>query len=338
MLKKESQQVDYFDEILEKMVKKDHTYRKLMDLVDFDKLLAPFENLYSEVGAPSEPLTRGFKCLLIQFWHDLSDREAANYIYENIAARWFCRYKIDEDTPVHSYFWKLRSRIGTENLTKIFNTITQALSDAGLVGKTFTFVDSSSMIAKVSTWAARDKATEDKNNNEKDDKNNPTMNNDNVEKYSIDPDARFGSKGKNKNWLGYKRHHQVDMKQGIITDVKITGAEVNDGQAFIDEKLCPESGMVFLDKGYDGDPVEENIKQNGCATGGIKKDNRKDKNRDLDRWRTRVRMPFENTFSKMKKYCRYWTKPKVKIQATMEATVHNLKRAIKIGAPKLVFA
>lgn len=91
----------------------------------------------------------------------------------------------------------------------------QALADEGLVGKTFTFVDSSSMIAKVSTWAARDKATEDKNNNEKDDKNNPTMNNDNVEKYSVNPDARFGSKGKNKNWLGYKRHHQVNMKQGI---------------------------------------------------------------------------------------------------------------------------
>ena len=143
MLKKESLQLDYFDEVLAKMVKKDHTYRKLIDLVDFDQLLEPFEKLYSNIGSPSEPLTRGFKCLLIQFWHDLSDREAANYIYENMAARWFCRYKIDEDTPVHSYFGKLRSRIGTENLTKIFNTISAALEKAGLVGKTFTFVNSS---------------------------------------------------------------------------------------------------------------------------------------------------------------------------------------------------
>ncbi len=337
MLKRETGQLDYFDVVLEKMVKKDHTYRKLMALVDFEKLLQPFEKLYSEVGTPSEPLTRGFKCLLIQFWHDLSDRETANYIYENMAARWFCRYGIEEETPVHSYFGKLRNRIGTENLTKIFNTITSALEKAGLVGKTFTFVDSSQMIAKVNTWAARDKATEDKDNDEKDDKNNPTMNNSNVENYSSDPDARFGSKGKNKNWLGYKRHHQVDMKQGIITDVKITGAEVNDGKAFIDENLCPSSGMVFLDKGYDGAPVEENIKKNGCASGGIKKNNDRSKNRDLDRWRTSVRMPFENTFSKMKKHCRYWTKAKVTIQATLEATVHNLKRAIKIGAPKLIF-
>ena len=146
-----------------------------------------------------------------------------------------------------------------------------------------------------------------------------------MENYSVDPDARFGYKGKNRNWLGYKRHHQVDMKQGIITYVEITGTDVNDGKAFIDEKVYPESGMAFLDKGYDGDPVEESITRNGRATGGIKKDNRKDKNRDLDRWRTQVRMPFENTFSKMKKSCRYRMKPKVKIQATFEAIVHNLK-------------
>ena len=338
MLKKETKQIDYFDEVLEKMVKKDHTYRKLKDLVDFDQLLEPFEKLYSNIGSPSEPLTRGFKCLLIQFWHDLSDREAATFISDSMAARWFCNYKIDEDTPVHSYFGKLRTRIGTENLTKIFNTITGALEKAGLVGKTFTFVDSSSMIAKVSTWAARDKATEDNDNDEKDDKNNPTMNNKNIENYSSDPDARFGCKGKDKNWVGYKRHHQVDMKQGIITDVKITGADVHDGQAFIDEKLCPESGMVFLDKGYEAKNVEENILKNNCFPAAIKKNNRKDKNRDLDRWRTQVRMPFENTFSKMKKHCRYWTKPKVKVQATMEALVHNFKRAIRIGVPKLVFA
>lgn len=98
MLKKETKQIDYFDEVLERMVKKDHTYRKLLDLVDFDELLLPFEKLYSHLGSPSEPLTRGFKCLLIQFWHDLSDREAANYIYENMAARWFCHYKIDDAT------------------------------------------------------------------------------------------------------------------------------------------------------------------------------------------------------------------------------------------------
>jgi len=164
------------------------------------------------------------------------------------------------------------------------------------------------------------------------------MNNDNIENYSSDPDARFGCKGKNKHWVGYKRHHQVDMKQGIITDVKITGADVNDGQAFIDEGLCPESGMVFLDKGYEAKNVEENILSKGCAPAAIKKNNHKEKNRDLDRWRTSVRMPFENTFSKMKKYCRYRTKPKVKIQAIMEALVHNFKRSIKIGAPKLIFA
>jgi transposase, IS5 family len=336
MLKKESKQKDYFDEVLEKLVKKDHVFRKLKQMIDFDQLLMPFENLYSEIGCPSEPLTRGFKCLLIQFWNDLSDREASQYISDSMAARWFCGYKIDEETPAHSYFGKLRDRIGVDNLTKIFNTMTSAIEKQGYIGKTFSFVDSSSMMAKVSTWKARDKANSDDSNDETDDDGNPTINNNNLEKYSTDPDAKFGCKGKDKHWLGYKRHQQVDMKQGIITDVKITSANVSDATAFIDEKLCPESGMVFLDKGYESKKVEEYIEKNDCYSAAIKKNNRKNKNFKLDSWRSRVRMPFENTFSKLQKRCRYWGKIKTQMQVTMESIVHNLKRMIVLGAPELV--
>jgi len=146
-------------------------------------------------------------------------------------------------------------------------------------------VDASSMVAKVNVWKARDKAIADKENKEKDDDDNPKMNNQNVEKYSSDSDARFGCKGKNKHWFGYKRHHQVDMSQGIVTDVKVTGADVPDSKAFVEEDLCPDSGMVFLDKGYDSDAVDEEIKNKGCANGTIRKRNRKFKNKDLDRFK-----------------------------------------------------
>ncbi|MCB9026138.1 MAG: hypothetical protein H6625_07475 [Bdellovibrionaceae bacterium] len=86
-------------------------------------------------------------------------------------------------------------------------------------------MDASSMVAKVNIWKARDKAISDKKNEEKDDDDNPKMNNKNIENYSPDPEARYGCKGKNKFWLGYKRHHKVDMSQGIITAVKVTGAD-----------------------------------------------------------------------------------------------------------------
>jgi transposase, IS5 family len=193
------------------------------------------------------------------------------------------------------------------------------------------------MVSKVNVWKARDKAIEDEENKERDDDDKPKMNNKNVGRYSSDPDARFGCKGKKKFWLGYKRHHQVNMKQGIITDVSVTDAGITDAQAFVQEGLCPDTGMVFLDKGYDTDAVDQDIRSKGCANAGILKNNRKQKNRDLDRWRSGIRMPFENTFSKMRKKCRYRTQPKVAFQVTMEAMVHNLKRLIRIGAPSLSF-
>jgi hypothetical protein len=89
-------------------------------LIDFEKLLKPIEETYSKKGRPSEPLTRGFKGLLLQFWQDLSDRELMNYLQDSNSAKWFCGYRIDEEVPTHSYFNKLRGRIGTDRLTPDF--------------------------------------------------------------------------------------------------------------------------------------------------------------------------------------------------------------------------
>ena len=51
------------------------------------------------------------------------------------------------------------------------------------------------------------------------------MNNKNVSNYSSDPDARYGAKGKNDIWFGYKRHVGVDMHQGLISTVAVTPAK-----------------------------------------------------------------------------------------------------------------
>ena len=67
----------------------------------------------------------------------------------------------------------------------------------------------------------------------------------------------------------------------------------------------------------------------------ILKNNRKDKNKDLDRYRSSIRIPFEGTFSKQDRFTRYWTTPKVLFQATMEAFVLNFKRLIQIDSGPL---
>ena len=68
------------------------------------------------------------------------------------------------------------------------------------------------------------------------------MNNANIGDYSADKDARFGCKGKDKFWFGYKRHVAVDMKHGIINNVAVTPANVADDKGL--ELGCPDGGMV----------------------------------------------------------------------------------------------
>jgi len=335
MLALETGQKDFYQDLLERLVPGDHIYRKLEKLLDFSELLKPLHELYSHRGKPGEPLERGFKALLLQFWEDLSDRQLERFIFENNTARWFCGYGLESSTPDHTYFCKLRRRIGEKKLTEIFNSVTEALKRSGHVGNVFHFVDASALRSKVAIWKARDQAIADKENNEKDDDGNPKMNNKNISNYSSDPDARFGCKGKDKFWVGYKRHNRVDMKHGLITKVAVTPANTPDAQALIDEDLCPDQGMVFLDKGYDSDEVNKELQRNACANATIQKNNRKSKNRDLDRWRSAVRMPFEGIFSKQDRHARYRSKPKVMFQATMEALATNLKRMLQIESGPL---
>ncbi len=127
------------------------------------------------------------------------------------------------------------------------------------------------------------------------------------------------------------------MSQGLVTDLKITGANVTNTKAFVKKDLCPKSGMVFLDKSYDSGVVDEQIKTKMCTNETIRKRNHKRKNRDLDHWRSSVHMPFESTCSKVNKRCHYEDLEKVEFQALMEDTVQNLKRVLRISAFNLSF-
>ena len=56
------------------------------------------------------------------------------------------------------------------------------------------------------------------------------------------------------------------------------------------------------------------------------------KNKDLDRWWSAARAPFEAVFSKFEKRARYRTQSKVQFQFFMEAIVHNSKRLVIINS------
>jgi IS5 family transposase len=315
---------------VEEFISADHRYRKLLALVDWVELARPLRNLYSPSGRRGYPVEQGLKFLFLQFLEDRSDRQMESYLKENLAAKYFCNLGLRDEVPDHSYFGKFRERIGLYQLAEIFKRITNALKKQGLVREIYTFVDSAKIVACVDTWKARDKAIADLENQERDDDNNPTMNNRNTERYSSDPDARFGVKGKNNIWLGFKRHLAVDASQGLITKVTVTSANVHDGVAF--RHIAPSQGAVLADKIFSDGPAKREMLRRGLHSMAIKKNSAKDKNHRLDAFLSSLRMPFEGLFSKMSHRARYRGRLKVHFQALMEAMVSNFKRLIVIGA------
>lgn len=319
-----SKQPDFLCPSYDILVKSDHPYRKIADVIDFATLCRPLESLYAECGRPGYSVVSGVKMLLLQWVEDLSDRELERFMQDSIAAKYFCGFNLCDRTPDHSTFGKLRDRIGTEGIADLFNQVGHSLKRSGYIAQCFTFVDASHIVTKGALWKERDRALAAQEE---------ALTNDNVEKYASDSEARYGCKGNNKYWFGYKRHAAVDMKHGFISKVAATPANVTDAKGL--KHVCPKQGAVVADKGYCVKPAQQAIKANGCHDLTIKNRNMKNKNKDKDRFISRLRSPYEGVFAHMNHRARYQGVKKVQYQCFMEALVFNIKRLVTINAPPL---
>jgi len=309
---------------LDALVPLDHPYRKLDQLLPFDKLGLSYRGLYSSKGRKEKGFEFGLRSLIIQFMEDLSDREMERYLQENLACKWFCDMNLGEKAPDHSYLGGFRERLGTERLMDIFTQVRNSLQGMGLIREVFTFVDASQLISKLTTWDDRDRAIK---------QGLEQFNNETAVKVAADKQARFGCKGKNKYWFGYKEHVSVDMQSGLINKVAATSAEVTDASGF--RHVCPGGGAVYADKGYGLNPVKITLKRKGCHDGTIKKNNMREKNRDKDRWLSAIRAPYERVFAHRNKKVRYRGLVKVQFQVGIRALAFNLKRLMTLRIDRI---
>lgn len=154
---------------------------------------------------------------------------------------------------------------------------------------------------------------------------------------NYDKDARIGCKGKNKFWFGYKRHVSVDMQSGLINKTHITPANVHDGNPIAITPIMPTAtSVIYADKGYCGSKTAEVITKYNCTNRTIKKNNMKDKNKNLDKYLATVRAPYERVFSKLNKKTKYTSIPKVEFQTIFETIAFNFKRLISLNVDRIV--
>ena len=304
---------------LNQLISENHRYRKFLKVWDFrevDKQLSVLkkDNPNQGYGVPTL-----FRCLLLQFLEDLSDRELEVFLSENTAAKWFCGFSLSQETPDHTVFTRIRKKIGTSLLSKLFEQLRNQLKAKGYMNEVFTFIDASHLLAKANLWEERDKAIKEKYDK---------LNNQILPKVARDKQARIGCKGKDKYWYGYKKHASVDMQSGLINKVAITPANVTDAQGM--KHVCPTQGAIYADKGYCTNPAVQAAARRGCHLSAIKKNNMKGKNKDQDRFYSRMRSPYERVFAQCSKRVRYLGVMKNQFTAFMEAICFNLKRVLAL--------
>lgn len=303
---------------VEQLVPATHTYRKLRQLLDFNSIVKSVKVPVSKVGAHGYGKERLIICIILQFMEDLSDREFERFIAENTAGKWFCGFLLLEQTPDYTTICKFRNSIGTKQMSRLFNEVKHQIQAQNCCSEVFTFVDSTALISKLRLWEERDKAIA---------KGYERLNNEVLPKVAADPEAKIGAKSSKKFWYGYKKHVAVDMQSGMITKVAVTSANVADADGA--RHILPRSGAVTGDKGYVGALGE--IRRRGLHPMIIKRNNMKDKNFGLDRWISKLRCPFEGTFSKQNQRVRY--KGVVKNQGAefLYAIAHNFRRLLALN-------
>ena len=302
---------------LEELVPEGHVYRKFLNLFNFKAIGFRLKKLEKEGGAHGYGMERLFRCLLLQFIEDLSDRELEKMLQENTAAKLFCGFKLSEKTPDFTLFTKTRAKIGTKVMSKLFAKMRDQLRSQGYMNEVFSFVDASHLVSKASLWEERDEAIR---------KRYEQLNNQTLPKVAKDKQARFGCKGNKKFWYGYKEHVSVDTQSGLINKIAITPANVTDAQGL--KHVVPRQGAVYGDKGYCVKPARDIMEKRGLHNATIKLNHMKEKDRDKDRWLTKIRAPYERVFSKRNSRVKYQGIAKNQFWAFGRAMVYNLKSLV----------
>ncbi|MGE3920844.1 MAG: transposase [Gammaproteobacteria bacterium] len=137
---------------LNDLVSSSHIYRKFAAIYSFAQVENRLKKLEKDNPYKGFGMLRLFKCLLLQFIEDLSDRELMRFLEENMLAKWFVGFGLAEITPEHTVFCKFRKRLGTKFLSEVFRDLREQLKRQGLMDEVFSFVDASHLIAKASLW------------------------------------------------------------------------------------------------------------------------------------------------------------------------------------------
>jgi len=210
----------YGDYIYDRMVSKDHFFRKLNDMLDWRAYTQKMIRWYkggAEYGRPPFDPAMLLKMLMVAYLYNLSERQTEQFINDSMSAKYFLGLGMDQFAPDHSTLTKFKRRMIERKrelkLENLLADIVQTALEKGIRFGSIQLVDSTHSIADINTSKEDILGRSGKG---------PT-----------DPDALWGAKGKQgkvKHFYGYKLHASLNAENYLITSVLVSPGNRHDGQ------------------------------------------------------------------------------------------------------------
>lgn len=337
--------------LYQRKVPREHFLRKLDEVIDwsrFTKQLLKYYRGKGEVGqAPYHPVLI-LKMLLLSYLYNISERQVEVLANDSFSVACFLGQGADEKAPDHSTLTLFKERLleqgGKEVYEGLFNEIIRIAVEKGIKFGLIQVVDSVHVIADVNL--GKDKARQGQG------------------KGPVDPDARWGAKGKRivegearpqkraVYFYGYKDQVSLNAATELVSSVLPGRGDDYDGhqlRKLVEKDMAKgiKPGIVAADRGYDDGENHYYLELRGIASAIRLHDYRtekKDKNKGG--WMALEQSPpyqeglkerykVERKLGEAKKWhglgrCRYVGFLRHAIQVYLTFMVLNLKRLVKL--------
>ena len=109
---KEKRQGDFISNSVFSLIPKNHFFRRLRELLDWEALASELDDCYRDAGRPSVPPEVMLRIVLLQFLVDRSDRQIEDDLLMHNGYKLFVGLAADEPGPDHSTLSRFRDRVG----------------------------------------------------------------------------------------------------------------------------------------------------------------------------------------------------------------------------------
>jgi IS5 family transposase len=247
---------------LDKLSMQSDPLMKLKGHIDFEIFRKPLEEYFgsgkdrTQGGRPSFDYVMMFKILILQRYYNLSDDNTEYAILDRLSFMRFLGLTISDSVPDSKTIWNFRNELSKGNMVeKLFMLLDRNLEKQQVILHKGKMVDASIVEVPIQR-NSRDENSELKQGNV------PEEWKDNSAKLrQKDTDAKWTTQ-KGKNYYGYKDHIKADVKTKLITDYKVTPANIRESDVLPELLDSKDSNQkLYADKAYYGEEIEKLLKK-----------------------------------------------------------------------------